>query len=310
VGHLSSRSTVGAALLVASCARGGPPGASTTPLAAPLELDLERALPIAIEDDFQPSGLAIRQGHLITVSDKHDTGVYEIVPGDSSAALRPFVTFAPPGGTSEKLDLEGIAVDEDGSLLLASEEFFRVLRVSMSGEATWLIPSVETLGQSVGLFQKDNADLEGVARLPDGGLLLAAEREPRGLIELSSSRDGSGGRAWAMPRSIYPVPAGRRPDFADLAVADGKVYALERNSHLVVRLERTKGGWEEREAWSYARTENDRRYAYENAAYGVAEGLAIDGDHVFLVTDNNRLGRREDLADHRPLLFVFARPGR
>jgi hypothetical protein len=302
-----------AGLLLAACAPG--PGAAahpihshTTPVASPIELGLERALPIDISDDFQPSGLALREGRLLTVSDKHDDGVFEIVPGDSSARLLPFVRFAAPPDEPLPLDFEGLAVDRDGALLLASEMRFRVLRVEVSGSAQWITPHLETVGHRIGLFQKDNACLEGVARLPNGRLLVAAEREPRGLIELGDAPDVSRSFAWAMPDSLYPVPKGRKPDFADLTVADGQVYALERNSHLVVRLARTDEGWEEREAWSYAAAENDPRFIYREATYGLAEGIAIDRDHVFLVTDNNRLGRAADPGDRRPLLFILARP--
>jgi hypothetical protein len=210
------------------------------------------------------------------------------------------------------LDFEGIAVD-DSRLLLVSETRYRVLEVDRSGKARWITPSLQSFGQRANLFQKHNANLEGIAVLQNG-LLLAAERETRGLIELPPVRDTvpsevpSSARVWAMPESIHPVPPGRGTDFADLTVANDRVYALERNSHLVVRLERTADRWIEREAWSYAQTENDPRFAYKGSPYGVVEGLAIDREHVYLVTDNNRLPRAADPDDRRPQLFVFARP--
>jgi uncharacterized protein YjiK len=300
-----------AALLTAACGGTSTPGV-TPPSAAPrlpVELSLERALPLDISDDFQPSGLVLRDGRLLTVSDKHDTGVYEIVLAEGHAALRSFVTFTPPREEPSPLDFEGIAVDADGSLLLVSETRFRVLRIAVAA-AAWITPSLEALGRGAGLFQKKNANLEGIVRLPGGRLLLAAERDPRGLIELAEDGDLTRAKAWAMPESVHTPPPGRTADFADLSVAQGNVYALQRNSHLIVRIERTDERWEEREAWSYARTENDPRFAYESRVYGVAEGLAIDGDHVFVVTDNNGLARAADPHDRRPLLFVFARPRR
>jgi uncharacterized protein YjiK len=280
------------------------------PLGPPIELRLERALPIEINDDFQPSGLAFRGERLLTVSDKHDSAVHEIILGETSATLRTFVAFAPPAEGSEPLDFEGIAADADGALLLASEARYRALRVDLGGGATWLTPSLEGIGHAAGLFRKYNANLEGIARLADGRLLLAAEREPRGLIELPANGDLSSARVWAMPESIYAVPSGRDTDFSDLAVDGRRTYVLERNSHLVVRIERIAERWEEREAWSYATTENDPRFAYRGSPYGVVEGLAIDRDHVYLVTDNNRLPRAADPNDRRPQLFVFAKPAK
>jgi uncharacterized protein YjiK len=280
--------------------------------AQPLELRLEQALGIDITDDFQPSGLLLRGDRILTVSDKHDDAVFEIVRGETNATLRTFVSLSPR--MEGPLDFEGITADEDSALLLASEAHNRVLRVESTGRASWVTAPLETIGGSVGLLRERNAGLEGITRLPNGRLLLAAERGPRGLLELQGK--GNAGetspeaRAWAMPSSIYPIPAGRQSDFSDLTTTGGDVYVLERNSHLVVRLERTAERWEEREAWSYARTENDARFSYRDSRYGVGEGLAIDRDHVYIVTDNNRLPRTADADDRRPQLFVFARPAR
>jgi hypothetical protein len=278
----------------------------------PIELRLERVVRIEITDDFEPSGLALEGEHILTVSDKHDSAVYEIVQGETNATLRTFVSFTAPSEVAGPLDLEGMVADPDGTLLVVSEAALRVLRVTVTGRATWITPSLGSIGRRAGLFPKRNAGIEGIAHLPDGRLVLAAEREPRGLVELPADlanvETSPDTHAWAMPSSIHPVPMARDTDFSDLAVADGELYALERNSHLVVRLERTADRWEEREAWSYAHTENDPQYAYVDGRYGVAEGLAIDRDHVYVVTDNNLHARTADPNDVRPELFVFTRP--
>jgi hypothetical protein len=279
-------------------------------ISSPPELELERSLTIESVGDFEPSGLAFVDDKLVTVSDKDDSTVYQIVLGATSASLRPFVTFTAPVDDGPALDLEGIAVDTDGSLLLASEGRCRVLRVDRTGTAQWVTPSLQAIGRRAGLFQKHNAGLEGIARLPHGSLLLAAEREPRGLVEIPPSGDSSRAESWATPHSRYLVPAGRNEDFADLAVIDRDVYALERNSHLVVRIERQNDGWVEGPAWSYARTEDDPRFAYRGSRYGMAEGLAFDREHVFVVMDNNYLARASAPTDRRPQLFVFRRPPR
>jgi hypothetical protein len=156
-----------------------------------------------------------------------------------------------------------------------------------------------------GLFRY-NANLEGIARLADGRLLwlpnvnLAAHRLPAN-GDLSSARVG-------VPDPIYAVPSGRDTDFSDLAVDRRQISWAQQPPGRGI--ERTAERWEEREAWSYATTENDPRFAYRGSPYGVAEGLAIDRDHVYLVTDNNRLPRAADANDRRPQLFVFAKPAK
>jgi hypothetical protein len=153
-----------------------------------------------------------------------------------------------------------------------------------------------------------NANLEGITWLPTAGLLLAAERNPRGLLELAPDRGLGSARAWAMPDSAYALAQGRDPDFADLTLTGGEVYALVRNAHAVVKLTRTPDAWIEGRAFSYAAVENDPRWAYQNRTYGLAEGLAIGEHQVFVVLDTNGQARAADPGDRRPLLLVFERP--
>jgi len=269
-----------------------------------VELELEKALPVEGGANFQPSGLYLSSGRLLTVSDKHDDAVFELSMQTDRAVARPVVEFQAPGG--EALDLEGITGGEDGTLLLASEAQFRILAVSPSGQATWATQSLEKAGQGEGLFQKRNAGLEGVARMGTQ-LVLAAEREPRGLLEVA---DGGLGKvlAYRMPSAVCPARVGRADDFADLSVANGELFALERNAHLVVRLTRVDGRFREARYWSYARTENDPRYRYSDRTFGLAEGLALDEQHVYVVLDNNGEARESAKDDHRAWLFVFKRP--
>lgn len=311
--------TLGLFALLPQCTKstGEPSGASSArapepdrspALSAPRELVLEHALPLEIADDFEPSALLLLDGHLLTVSDKHDDAIFELIPGTETATVRPFLRFEPPASEPRPYDFEGLSEASDGSLLVVSEARYRILRVTREAVATWLTPSLQAIGLEVGLLRKRNAAFEGITRLDDGRILLAAEREPRGLIELPKSRSTRDALAWALPDSIYSTPDGRSPDFADLTSFGGNVYALERNSHLVVRLERTAEQWLEREAWSYAQTENDPRFAYESRSFGLAEGLALDETHVFLVLDNNRERRVASANDRRPQLFIFKRP--
>lgn len=271
------------------------------------ELELERALPLETNGAFEPSGLLLHDGKLLTVSDRHDDSVWEIVLEPGSASLRLYQKFSAGDEESRPYDFEGLSAEPDGSLLLVSEARYRVLRVRRDGTAAWVTPTLAALGRNAGLFLKHNAALEGITRLDHGRLLLAAEREPRGLIELPPGGGNSDALAWTMPDSVFDKNPQRSPDFADLMRYERAVYALERNQHLIVRLERAASRWEEAEGWSYARTENDPRYTYEDRRYGMGEGLAIDDERVYVVLDNNRR-RRAAVEDTRPLLFIFRRP--
>jgi hypothetical protein len=295
-------------ILLPGCKKAPPSAEGLAPCAAgaaaPVELELEKALPVDGGANFQASGLYLSSGRLLAVSDKHDDAVFELSMQSDRASARAFVKFQAPGG--EALDLEGLTGGEDGSLLLASETQGRVLAVASSGQATWFTPSLRKAGQDEGLLQKRNAGLEGIAKMGTQ-LVLAAEREPRGLLEVTDAGVGTV-VAYRLPSAACPARPNRPEDIADLSVADGELYALERNAHLVVRLTRVGGRFREAESWSYARTENDARYRYPDRAFGLAEGLALDDEHVYIVLDNNGQARESAKDDHRALLFVFKRP--
>jgi hypothetical protein len=291
--------------------------AAPSPLAIP-ELVLTAAWPLAIDDDFQPSALLLHEGQLLTVSDKHDDTIYAIERGTTAATLRPFVRFEPPLEEPPELDLEGLSAAPDGGWWLASESQLRVLHVQAAdagnggpllGRARWLTPSLRAVGAAKGCFRVPNAGFEGIALSSPDRLLLAVEREPRALLELAVGAVAPAPDVQLMPATTYPAEPGRQEDFADLTRFGGQLYALVRNAHLVVRLERDPdGAWREGRAFSFRSAENDPRYRYENRKYGMAEGLAMTEREVFVVLDNNGQAREADESDRRPILFVFERP--
>ena len=284
-----------------------------------VELVLTAALPIEIEGDFQPSALLLHEGQLLTVSDKHDDTIFAIERGASTATLRPFIRFEPPTREAPSLDWEGLSAAPGGGWWLASESRSSVLLVepgdagsgaggTRTGRARWLMPSLQAVGAAKGCFYVPNAGFEGVVFLPPDRLVLAIEREPRALLDLGVGEAPAAANVQLMPASVYPAEPGRHEDFTDLAHSRGQLYALVRNAHLVVRLEREAGGWREGRAFSFRDAENDPRYRYADRKYGMAEGLALSEREVFIVLDNNGQAREGDGGDRRPLLFVFERP--
>ncbi len=99
------------------------------------------------------------------------------------------------------------------------------------------------------------------------------------------------------------LPLLRLPDYSGLTADGEQVYALFRNAHLVVRLEKTDGQWRETAAWSYRHIETRPDLAYQSQTYGQAEGLVVDGRDVYLIFDNNLGPRQADSRDRRPLLI-------
>ena len=290
-----------AILALAGCPRGPGGGGGAYPpleLAGAWLLDGPRLL--------EPSGLAMVDGVLYTVCDKDDGTIYRIAFGPDTAQLVPHLRFTPP--QSGVMDWEGITADPGGTFYLVSERLGRLLQVTADGTASWASPDLRPTARQVGLFQKINAGFEGVTWLGPNHWLGAVEREPRGLVEWRVRADGVHVTATVHEDSPFKdaLPLLRLPDYAGLDHDDGRVFALFRNAHLVVRLERDGEGWREVEAWSYRHIETDPRWAYVSQTYGQAEGLVVRGAEVWIVFDNNLGPRQADRRDRRPLL-VHAR---
>ncbi|HEX7123882.1 MAG TPA: hypothetical protein VF178_16005, partial [Gemmatimonadaceae bacterium] len=243
------------------------------------------------------------------VSDRHDDTIFRLEFEDDRACAVVAVRFTGPEPYPERgfLDLEGVTPAPDGGFFVVAEWGFAVAHVPWSGgRATWVTPDVRALGATVGLFATRDAHLEGLAVLGGAEFLLAAERQPRGLITVHRGERPTLVAAQRLDETKYPLPAGRRPDFADLCVWRGRVFALARNQHLVVELERNSAGaWSEGAAWSYAATENAAPHRFADMTFGLGEGLAIDDRFIYVLLDNNAMSRAHDAQDRRTWLFAF-----
>ena len=302
----STRRRLLAALCAAALAAPAAWGAETTPL------QLVRALPLEGLDNAHPSGLTIVDGKLYAVSDQHDHAVCRIRLRRDRAVIEPHVTFNAPwtGAWILSLDFEGLAY-KDGFFFLVSEAILRVLRVHETGtDLAWVTPGVEEAGLEAGLFGEKKARLEGLALLGGGRLLLAAERAPRGLVEVVV--DPAGGEAavsaHAFPESLLEPPEPLEPDFSDLFYDGEDLYALSRNAEAVLRIEFEDGELRELAFWTFGEVTRAPEHRYLNQRSGRAEGLCMDDEHVYVVLDNNGRGREVDPEDTRPLLFLFRRP--
>lgn len=255
--------------------------------------------------------MTLWKNRFFVVSDNDDETIYELHAGESTAILRPYVRFAPPPLTGvKKLDLEGISCDEEGNFYLVCERVFRVLRVSADGrQAAWVTPSLLEEGKRAGLFQVMNGGLEGIAYVSPNHLLLCAEREARGILEIRTDRRGSVlTQAWNCDAEQAPSRFGRPPDFSDLCYDRRRLFALVRADEGVAEIQQRGCYFQTRRFWSFSRTTRDPAYSYRDATYGKAEGLAMNKERIFVILDNNGDARTNDENDTRPLFFIFRRP--
>jgi hypothetical protein len=288
--------------LVSACSVTQHPGAP---------LKLFRVLPVEGPENCQPSGLTIRSDTLFTVSDKHDSAIYRVELSDTAAVLIPYLTFQIPDTASKTwFDFEGITHDDSGNFYIVSESRFRILRVSASREIAWITPNLKPYGENKELFQVFNAYLEGITWLGDNRFILAAEREPRGLLEVEFGNPNVSVSAYKFDEVKFPFGKGRSPDFADLFWYKDTLYALERNAFVVSQLTKENGLYRQEQGWSYGHIEHDENWLYRDTTYGLAEGLCMDDKFIYIVLDNNGDARRNNPRDTRPQLFVLQRPER
>lgn len=290
-------------------------------MANAVELEFQAAYVIDGKENLQPSGLAVCDGKVVFVSDKHEGEIFQLafdqggvataetwkelheLPEPPKQAFGWWMSFkrfvSEVLGFSGGADWEGITCDHQGNLYLASEYYFSVLKVDQTGKKEWLIDGLYKTGHDKGLFQKDNAYIEGIS-IDEDGLLLAAEREPRGFISVNKG---------AAAVYVQPGPQiseeGLPYDYAGLDVYQGKNIVLERNHYKVCDFSKA---FETKACYSFKSVAMSSDWGYDTGKYGLAEGLAIDGESLWIIVDNNGDARKSNPDDHRSTIFRFRNP--
>ncbi|SHE83190.1 hypothetical protein SAMN04487965_0744 [Microbulbifer donghaiensis] len=265
------------------------------------------------------SGLSFCNGELLAVSDKNSAGFYAVRIGPGSAQLeyRPLaVGLETPPMESEGLkarlvtllqpapaaDFEGITCDEQG-VFLVSERHHRIAVVAPSLRAAWMSRRWSEAARERGYMQKFNGASEGLVKA-GGDFWIAIERDRRGLVRFAQGSN--------LPE-FFELPAaagldfrGRSLDLTGLAFYDGDLFTLERNAFAVCR--RSLADLQAKWCIEYRVIEEAPENVYRETRYGKGEGLAVDESGIYVVLDNNNVGRAADPGDRRALLLHLAFP--
>jgi hypothetical protein len=262
-------------------------------------------------DEFEASGLLLLpDGGLLTISD-HGPELYRVkFLEDTNAAdlvrlpdcfseeqLAPF--------TAQKTghyDCEGIARDSQGRLYVCEEMDRWILRFDPKLKA---VERLDVDWSSVRKYfhpTERNASFEGVA-IGDGKLYVANERQLGRIIvvdldTLKVVEDFVVRPSTSQARDIH---------YSDLSWFDGSLFVLLRESHVVLRVDpATKKVLAE---YDFGELERQPEVIYRNPyPTSLMEGLAVDRDFIWLVTDNNGRPRARHPNDTRPTLFKCPRP--
>jgi hypothetical protein len=289
-----------------STAKGGSLGMRTNDGRKHFTLSADAFWQLNVKERFDASALTFYKGKLLTINDR-DGAVYEVFPGTNSVAevkrtdlfSRRELTKAAPK-RSPRYDCEGLAVDESGHLYLSEESQRIAYKLSPQGRLEAIAIDWSPVRQFFGADV--NASFEGIAVAGDR-LYLANERSAARVVVVDL-------KAREVRDSFFVDSTGFAfggPHYTDLAFADGHLFILNRNHRCVFEVEpETKRVLAE---YSFAQMELDKAVAYfTDYPTGTMEGLAIDGDYFWMITDNNGKGRIADAADSRPTLFRCKRP--
>jgi hypothetical protein len=147
-----------------------------------------------------------------------------------------------------------------------------------------------------GLMSKYGAYFEGVTINPKG-IFLAVEREPRGIVHYDTNNRLHIGKT----DESYDA-SGLPADWSDITYWNNELFGLYRNMNKVCRIDIKD--LSEAECVSFA--DQTARIKYDSAdRYGMAEGLAMNDENIFVVMDNNRKTRINTANDKRSVLIVI-----
>lgn len=264
--------------------------------------------PLNVKERFDASALLFHNGNLLTINDRNGV-VYEITLGEDAAEAKRTDLFSKSALTNAaasrtaRFDCEGLGTDASGNLYLSEESQRLIFKSPADGT------SVEALKIDWSPVRKYftggvNASFEGIAILGNR-IFVANERTTARIIEVDLS-------TLEVTTSFFvdsDTFAFGGPHYSDLAVADGRLFILNRNHRCIFEIE--PDNKRVLAEYRFGQMEVAEEVAYfSDYPTGAMEGLAIDDDYFWMITDNNGKGRIKNSSDFRPTLFRCKRPQR
>jgi hypothetical protein len=299
------------------------------------ELVLTKLL-FTAEPTREISGFAWVGKALVAIADDAtDHYIYMVDRGGKRPKVKPYLDFTKLQGweavvaamkaethvpeDDRRLDIEGVAACGDTKLYVINERVRQVYEIADKARIRQLPLDLSVYAE---LFAGGpNAGLEGIAvDCATSTMYLAKERDPRGIVavELATGKVRVAPDVAASDRGnqkvinpfngdgLYTIS----PDYSDLAFDGGYLYALERNTYEIAKIDPKTFAVVARV--SYFKTEKP---LYETGEpFGIAEALALTSDAIILGTDNNKTPisgsavAKYHVRGNVPALMFFARP--
>jgi hypothetical protein len=259
---------------------------------------------------FDASGLVIMpDGNLLTVGNTHGPVPHRIdfQPGLAEARLVPLTNYftsnavatATDGGRA--VDCEGLALDAAGWLYECEERGRWILRGNAAGRVERLPIDWSPVKHYFSSIEP-NASFEGVA-VGGGHIYIANERTSPVIIVV----DAGTGKV-THDEVVQPSKSSLLGlHYSDLCWFEDRLWILCRQHYVILEVD--PRSWRVVAEYNYREVEDRLGYA-TGLPVGTMEGLAVERDFFWLVTDNNGNARRGASHDRRPTLVKCPRPGR
>lgn len=315
-----------------------PPLWGSSPQIQPLTLSGMWSLTSEIPGRFDPSGLTYwpEKNLLLTVNDKlDDIHLFAINPFQAppsgvlqaKSILKSKVHIPRIASTVWKnywmsLDLEGIAYCDQHAIVVGEETrlLFRVHPTT--GQYTrhaldvqdYMVRSAYQRHPMAGFSLDSNAGYEGIAcDSQRKQLYVMQERQPRAILVVAMPtqwKDGQNLRiirhfdlpGFSLPRNINGINS--EPDFAGADIDGAFLYVLYRNERLVMKVDPQRSQLVDVRSYRHA----EQGLYQQRNPFGLAEGLVVRKDRIWIVLDNNNRPRVSNPQDRRPVLLSFIRP--
>jgi hypothetical protein len=255
-------------------------------------------------DDEEISGLLLQDGQLLFVADKlSNRAIYKIIFENErfyyqnhidlskltnhDSYFAKALLFRHAGRiVKSPFDLEGISYC-DNYYYLVNEQTRHVLKINQKSLEQLPIdffPIFKTFGYDLNAIET-NAGFEGIAiDCPNKIMYIAQEREPRAIIVVDMQTN--------TPVDIYQVgktTIGINPDYADLYFENGFLYILERNAYKILKVDPKLKTVVAEASFAKLGDVIPMSEIYETEKpFGMAEGLAMDKDRIYIAIDNNQ----------------------
>ena len=199
-----------------------------------------------------------------------------------------------------RFDLEGLARDDQGRIYVCEEATRSVFRWDPGAKKVERL-DIDWTPVKQYFSSNDNASFEGIA-VGDGKLWLANERERARLIEVDLKTLKVVGD-YAPEPSKWAIVL----HYSDLCFFKGHLFLLLRHHRVILEIDPATRDVLAEYDFRAMEEAPEHRYHKEYPT-GAMEGLAVDDEFFWLVTDNNGFARQQDSSDRRPTLFKCRRP--